>query len=91
MRPTVADISLVPLETMATVIEAAAPAGLAAFLRDRFREPDEANLTGTRLEMACAACPAGGGVPFRFAGKGQPISPGRSLATRGLWKSPGKP
>src|SRR5262245_54352588 len=72
VRPTLADMSLIPLETMAAVIETAAPAGLAAFLRDRFRDADPANVSATRLEIACAASLAAAGVPFGFGGKGQP-------------------
>ncbi len=71
-RPTDADMYLQPLEAMAAAIEAAAPAGLAAFLRDSFRDPDEANVSATRLEIACAASLAAARVPFRFGGVGQP-------------------
>jgi hypothetical protein len=71
-RPTIADMYLQPLEAMVAAIEAAAPAGLAAFLRDSFRDPNEANVSATRLEIACAASLAAARVPFRFGGVGQP-------------------
>jgi hypothetical protein len=45
-------------------------AGLAAFLRDRFRDADPANVNATRLEIACAASLAAAGVPFGFGGQG---------------------
>jgi hypothetical protein len=72
-HPSIEDAFLIPLEDMASVIEAADPPGLAAFLRDKLgKDEDLANVNGTRLEIACAASLAAAGVRFRFGGDCHP-------------------
>jgi hypothetical protein len=70
-RPTWADMALEPLEVLIRAVRTTAPPGLEHFVRDRFRDPDPANLLSARLELLCAAHLAIPRTPFAFGGTGE--------------------
>jgi len=70
-RPTMADMTLKPLEVMAFVVDAAQPAGLRTFIKGRFCDADPTNTVSARLELLCAFYLAARDIPFGFGGVGE--------------------
>lgn len=70
--PTIADMTLAPLEVLVQAVRGAAPARMSEFVTSRFRDPHPANVLSARLELLCAANLAVRRTPFAFGGKGEP-------------------